>query len=119
MQWLQSPRQTQLFDNLFVRCNPAYIGSLTPLVALSVSAAVSSSLETNTAERLMWLDAVFASIDPTDPDIREVAPKIMDVLSSRLQAAYMQIAEKNPGDPVLRRISMLSRRAQELKAAST
>ncbi|OJD29207.1 wd40 yvtn repeat-like-containing domain [Diplodia corticola] len=117
--WLQSPRQTQLFDNLFVRCNPAYIRSLTPLVALSVSAAVSSSLETNTAERLMWLDSVFASIDPTDVDIKEVAPKIMDVLSSRLQAAYMQIAEKNPGDPVLRRISMLSRRAQELKNAST
>ncbi|KAL0259170.1 hypothetical protein SLS55_006675 [Diplodia seriata] len=117
--WLQSPRQTQLFDNLFVRCNPAYIQSLTPLVALSVSAAVSSSLETNTAERLMWLDSVFASIDPTDTDIKEVAPKIMDVLSSRLQAAYMQIAEKSPGDPVLRRISMLSRRAQELKNAST
>ncbi|KAL1636920.1 hypothetical protein SLS56_001017 [Neofusicoccum ribis] len=110
---------TQLFDNLFVRCNPAYIQSLTPLVALSVSAAVSSSLDSNIPERLMWLDAVFGTIEPRDPDIREVAPKIMDVLSSRLQAAYMQIAESNPGDPVLRKISMLSRRARELKDLST
>ncbi|KAH7046750.1 hypothetical protein B0J12DRAFT_711689 [Macrophomina phaseolina] len=117
--WLQSPRQTELFDNLFVRCNPAYIHNLTPLVALSVSAAVSSSLETNVPERLMWLDTVFGSIDPRDPDIREVAPKIMDVLSSRLQAAYMQIADSNPTDPVLRKISMLTRRARELKELSS
>ena len=102
-----------------MRCNPAYIQSLTPLVALSVSAAVSSSLESNIPERLIWLDAVFVSINPRDPDIREVAPKIMDVLSSRLQAAYMQIAESNPTDPVLRKISQLSRRARELKDLST
>lgn len=67
----------------------------------------------------MWLDTVFGSIDPRDPDIREVAPKIMDVLSSRLQAAYMQIADSNPTDPVLRKISMLTRRARELKELSS
>lgn len=67
----------------------------------------------------MWLEAVFSSINPMDPDIKEVAPKIMDVLSSRLQAAYMQIADSNPTDPVLRKISMLTRRARELKELST
>ncbi|KAF2085835.1 hypothetical protein K490DRAFT_45887 [Saccharata proteae CBS 121410] len=113
--WLQSPRQSELFDSLFVRCNPAYIQSLSPLVALSVSAAVSASLETHVMERLHWLDAVFSNINPRDSDILEVAPKIMDVLSTRLQGAYMTISEQEPTNPILKRISALARRAVDLK----
>ncbi|KAK8247211.1 hypothetical protein IWZ00DRAFT_485194 [Phyllosticta capitalensis] len=114
--WLHSPRQAQLFDDLFVRCNPAYVMNLSPLVALSVSAAVTSSLDKNILERLMWLETVFSCINPSDPDIMDVAPKIMDVLSTRLQGAYMQIAESEPHSPALRRIAALNKRAQELKA---
>ncbi|KAK7535725.1 hypothetical protein IWX49DRAFT_260129 [Phyllosticta citricarpa] len=113
--WLHSPRQAQLFDDLFVRCNPAYVMNLSPLVALSVSAAVTSSLDKNVLERLMWLETVFNCINPSDPDIMDVAPKIMDVLSTRLQGAYMQIAEAEPASPALRKISHLNKRAQELK----
>jgi hypothetical protein len=64
-QWIQSPRQAELFDVLFVRCNPAFIQELSPLVALSVSAAVTSSLESNLVERLRWLEAVLGTINPT------------------------------------------------------
>lgn len=90
--------------------------NLSPLVALSVSAAVTSSLDKNILERLMWLETVFSCINPSDPDIMDVAPKIMDVLSTRLQGAYMQIAESEPHSPALRRIAALNKRAQELKA---
>ena len=63
-QWLQSGHQVELFDQFFVRCSPAYLQHLSPLVALSVGAAVTSTLETNIMERLTWLETVFATIDP-------------------------------------------------------
>ena len=61
--WLQSPRQTSLFDKFFVRFSPAYVQHLSPLVALSVSAAVSSSCETFLHERLTWLEVVLSTIN--------------------------------------------------------
>jgi hypothetical protein len=51
-----------------------------------------------------------------DADIREVAPKIMDILIQRLDALYMSTAENNPQDHILRKIPPLSRRAQALRA---
>ena len=50
-----------------------------------------------------------------DPDIIEVAPKIMDIIISRLDALYMAIAGNTPHDPVLRRIPPLTRWARDLK----
>ncbi|TKA62019.1 hypothetical protein B0A49_11037 [Cryomyces minteri] len=116
IQWLQSPRQAELFDRLFVRCNPAYLQRLSQLVALSVSAAVTASFETHIVERLMWLESVFSTIDLKDPDVQDVAPKIMEVLSQRLQALYMQIAESSRNDPnLLRKVSALAKHADRLK----
>lgn len=110
---------------------------LSPIVALSVGVAVTSSLRTNVAERLAWLEVVLQTIDlrvradiPVesagasvinvarllqDSDIREVAPKIMDILTQRLESLYMAIAENTPHDPILRKIPPLSRRARELR----
>ncbi|KKA20490.1 hypothetical protein T310_5478 [Rasamsonia emersonii CBS 393.64] len=115
VKWLQSSQQADLFDNLFVRLNPAYLTGLSPIVALSVGVAVTTSLQTNVAERLSWLEVVLQTVDLRDPDIREVAPRIMDILIQRLESLYMSIAENNPHDPVVRRIPPLSRRARELR----
>ncbi len=52
-----------MFDNFFVRCDPSYLRQTSPLVILSVGAAVTSALETNVMERLAWLETVFYSID--------------------------------------------------------
>lgn len=130
---MQSSQQADLFDNLFVRLNPAYLTGLSPIVALSVGVAVTTSLQTNVAERLSWLEVVLQTVDlrvswflaatspssnvttAQDPDIREVAPRIMDILIQRLESLYMSIAENNPHDPVVRRIPPLSRRARELR----
>ncbi|BCR83905.1 uncharacterized protein ACHE_11307S [Aspergillus chevalieri] len=115
VKWLQSSQQADLFDNLFVRLNPSYLTGLSPIVALSVGVAVTSSLETNVMERLSWLDVVLHTVDLRDADIREVAPKIMDILTQRLESLYMNVAQTNPHDPVIRRIAPLSRRARELR----
>jgi WD40 repeat protein len=64
MKWLQSSRTTDLFDALFIRCNPTYIRQVSPLLALSTGAVVSQDLGRHTQERLIWLDAVLTSVDP-------------------------------------------------------
>lgn len=63
LQWLQSSQQADLFDNLFIRLNPAYLTSLSPIVSLSVGVAVSSSFQTNIPERLTWLETVFQTVN--------------------------------------------------------
>jgi hypothetical protein len=113
--WIQSSRQGSIFDNLLVRCDPSYLRHLPPLVILSVGAAVTSSLENNVMDRLAWLETVFATIDPRDPEIREVAPRIMDVLCQRLESEYMRISMANPRDLSLHKIPLLVRQARELK----
>ncbi|PYI04221.1 hypothetical protein BO78DRAFT_347940 [Aspergillus sclerotiicarbonarius CBS 121057] len=115
VKWLQSSQQADLFDNLFVRMNPSYLTSLSPIVGLSVGVAVTSSLQTHVMERLTWLDVVLQTVNPMDPDIRELVPKIMDILIARLEALYMYVADKSPHDPITRRIAPLSRRARALR----
>ena len=50
-----------------------------------------------------------------DLEIREVAPRIMDVLSQRLEGGYMNIAVVNPHDQALQMIPALVKHARELK----
>ncbi|KAL4885976.1 hypothetical protein BJY04DRAFT_179628 [Aspergillus karnatakaensis] len=115
VKWLQSEQQADLFDHLFVRMNPGYLNSLSPIVALSVGVAVTSSLQTNVMDRLSWLEVVLQTVDLRDADIREVAPKIMEILIQRLDTLYMTVAKTAPHDPILRRIPPLARRARELR----
>ncbi|KAK5702882.1 hypothetical protein LTR97_003828 [Elasticomyces elasticus] len=118
--WLQSPNQAALFDNLFVRVNPEYLKQVTPLVALSVSAALTASLDTSLGLRLEWLETVLGMIDVRDEEIVDVAPKIMDVLMTRLQGAYMIVHEQSgwsdqEKNGLLRRISALNKRVVEVR----
>lgn len=84
-------------------------------------------------DRLAWLETVFATINAQasglrpivlvistnvfcqDPEIRDVAPRIMDVLSQRLESEYMRISMANPRDPSLHKIPPLVRQAREMK----
>ncbi|KAL9131741.1 MAG: hypothetical protein Q9217_000416 [Psora testacea] len=106
--WLQSNQQIPLFDHIFIRYNPSYLRHISPLVVLSVGAAITGSLENNVQERLTWLETVLACVDPN------VARKVLDVISQRLQSNYMRIAEEKPSHSALRQIAALSRRSREL-----
>jgi WD40 repeat protein len=64
MQWLQSRRTAELFDEVFIHCHPGYIRQVSPLLALSAGAVVSADLDRNTPERLGWLEAVLTSVNP-------------------------------------------------------
>ncbi|KAL1955013.1 hypothetical protein VTO42DRAFT_366 [Malbranchea cinnamomea] len=115
VRWLQSSRQSELFDRLFVNYDPSYLSNLSPIVALSVSAAVTSSLEKNIDQRLVWLNFALRTVDIRDPDIVQVAPQIMDIITQRLGKLYMGIAENDPHNPVLRKIPPITRWATDLK----
>lgn len=84
-------------------------------------------------ERLTWLDTVFHAINPRvspslpfstssqltpfqDPEISEVAPRILEVLNQRLEGEYMHIAEADPQSLALLRIPTLARLVRELRA---
>ena len=114
-QWLQSARQAELFDAVFVRVNPRYLEQVAPLMSLSVSVAITASMESHVEQRLEWLGTVLSNIDLNDADMKDMTPKIMDILSQRLQGAYMSMAERAPQDPALRKISALHRQVGEVK----
>lgn len=103
-----------MFDLIFVRVNPRYLEQVSPLVALSVSAAITASFGSYVEQRLDWLATVLNNIDMNDEDIRDVAGKIMDVLSQRLQGAYMQASEAGQAG-LLKRISGLHRQVSEVR----
>jgi hypothetical protein len=64
MKWLQSNRTSELFNTVFVKCNPAYLSHVSPLLNLSTGAVVTDSLDQNLMERLIWLDCVLKNVDP-------------------------------------------------------
>ncbi|EFR03409.1 hypothetical protein MGYG_06407 [Nannizzia gypsea CBS 118893] len=117
IKWLQSSQQPDLFNNLFVKYNPSYLASLSPVVALSVSAAVSSSMDTHIMERLNWLQQVLRTVNISDPTISEIAPRIMEILIQRLEALFVSIAQKTPNDPILHRIPPITQWAAVLRDA--
>jgi hypothetical protein len=64
MQWLQSGRTAELFDEVFVKCNPAYLNHVSALLALSTGAVVTEVMDNHMSERLTWLEAVLSNVDP-------------------------------------------------------
>ena len=64
MQWVRSHQQAALFDDFFVHVNPTYLSQCSALLTLSVSATVTTTLETNVLKRLEWLEVVLGFIDP-------------------------------------------------------
>lgn len=130
MQWVQSPNSNELFDTVFIKCNPGFLGQIAPLMILSIGAVVTTSLQENLVERLAWLETVLRNIDPhvsipkrqeyvgakgswQDPEISDVLPKILEVIKERLTNAYMRLNETSPGDASLRRIAALVKRVGE------
>lgn len=64
IKWMHSARKIELFDEVFVHINPAYLEEMSALIILSVSAAVTDSLDTNILQRLAWLEVGLHIINP-------------------------------------------------------
>jgi hypothetical protein len=64
VRWLQSPRQAELFDSIFVRYTPDFlVTDVSPLVAFSVAITVGAFFSTNIMRRLSWIGTAFQAVD--------------------------------------------------------
>lgn len=116
IRWLQSTRRVELFDLFFVNCDPAYLTTVNPIVAMSVAACITESMTTHLAERVAWLGAALRAVhDTQDPDTVQNAPKVMDTVIQRLSNEYMALIEKDPGNELLPSFHGLVRQARDLK----
>lgn len=53
-----------------------------------------------------------------DAEIRDIIPKIMDVVVQRLTAAYIELNESTPGSQLLRVISQLVSKCNQMTRAA-
>ena len=137
IRWLQSPRQADLFDRIFVRYTPDFlVTDVSPLVAFSVAITVGSSFSTNILRRLAWIGAAFRAVDfhvsllasfhckyhtnsrqdPELADLSQHAPGLLNSLVQKLESLYMQTSERDPSNPILREIQPVARRARSMIA---
>ena len=63
MKWIQSSQQADLFDHIFIHLRPDYLTRLSAMLILSVGVAVTSSLQTSTAQRLNWVNVIFNNMN--------------------------------------------------------
>ncbi|OAG45079.1 hypothetical protein AYO21_00427 [Fonsecaea monophora] len=121
IKWLQSSQPAELFDKLFIHFTPEYLSTdVSPLIAFSIAVTIGNSLTTNTAQRLEWISAAFNAVDLADPEISDLAqhaPALLSSLIQKLERLYLTIAERDPTDPALQIMPIVSRRAKEMRAS--
>ncbi|KAJ9643796.1 hypothetical protein H2204_001941 [Knufia peltigerae] len=139
IKWLQSSQPVDLFDKLFIHYTPEYLATdVSPLIAFSIAITIGNSLGTNTARRLEWILAAFEAVDVSvcdgsymhfvasltftfqDPEIADLAqhaPALLTSLITKLESLYMTIAERDPRDPALQLMPLVSRKAKDLRTA--
>ncbi|KIW28910.1 uncharacterized protein PV07_04764 [Cladophialophora immunda] len=121
IKWLQSAQPSELFDKLFIHFTPEYLSTdVSPLIAFSIAVTIGNTLTTNTAQRLEWISAAFNAVDLADPEISDLAqhaPALLSSLIQKLERLYMTIAERDPTDPALQIMPVVSRKAKEMRAA--
>lgn len=54
-----------------------------------------------------------------EPEIKDIIPKIMEIMNGRLTQAYIKLNESSQGNPLLRHISALVSRVNTLSQAVT
>ncbi|KAI9894859.1 MAG: hypothetical protein M1814_000079 [Vezdaea aestivalis] len=118
VKWLPSGQQQLLFDRLLSHIRPDFLRDLsTPLVTLSVAAAISGDFGKLWKPRIEWLSVILPNFTPAgEPALNDVAPGVLDRIITRLETLFMDASETNPGDPALRKIPALTKIARELRS---
>ncbi|KAJ9143336.1 Muc1 extracellular alpha--glucan glucosidase [Pleurostoma richardsiae] len=114
MKWLQSGsrKEEEIFKRCLIKYNPAFVRELNPLLLLSVAATISADIEgALLREKLAWIELVLITfsnlMSTTDNQVREVTPKIMGIIKSRLESLFMRITNAAPGDPILKNLASM------------
>lgn len=121
IQWLKSDHQMPIFDQVFAPMGPGYLASeVAPLVAFSVAITLSNNFSGNIRAKIDWIDRALQCIDIRDPEIATIADQATQILAdlvSKLESCYMSIHQQNTGDPLLKSIPSITKRAKELRLA--
>ncbi|KAK4692236.1 hypothetical protein P7C71_g4925, partial [Lecanoromycetidae sp. Uapishka_2] len=87
-----------------------------PTPSESASMHVTPEQQEQEAMAISMNEGRFEEATVMDPEISEVAGRILEVLGQRLEGEYMRIAVADPHNPALRKIPELAKHARELKA---
>ncbi|KAK3684081.1 hypothetical protein B0T22DRAFT_483868 [Podospora appendiculata] len=113
LRWLQAGDNTEeVFQQVLSNYNPVFVADLQPLLLLSVGATVSNEFSRNThklLQKIGFLEVViysFNQILPTlDDQVRDVTPKIMSLLKTRIEQLLLDISRVAPHDQSLKTLA--------------
>lgn len=138
LRWLQSgDKAEEVFQQVLSNYNPVFVHELQPLLLLSVGATLSVDLSRNTQKlmkKVNLLEVVIYAFNqnlgtlvgspsnPTHPtkgaltsplslqddQVREVTPKIMTMLKTRIEQLFLDISRVAPHDASLKTLSNMS-----------
>ncbi|KAK4239222.1 hypothetical protein C8A03DRAFT_14376 [Achaetomium macrosporum] len=116
LRWLQSgDKAEEIFQQVLSNYNPIFVQELQPLLLLSVGATVSVDLGRNSQKlpkKVNLLEVVIYAFNENlgnlDDQVREVTPKIMTLLKTRIEGLFLEISRIAPHDPALKTLSSMS-----------
>ncbi|TLD26990.1 hypothetical protein PspLS_04599 [Pyricularia sp. CBS 133598] len=113
MRWLQcGPNDMELFDRVLKNYDPDFLRKLPPLVLLSVGATITQNLDgSSLQEKLSWIEMVVyvfhSMLGNLEPDIRQITPKILTLIKTRIETVFMRISNTQAGDPSLKNLAQM------------
>ncbi|EPE07992.1 hypothetical protein F503_00775 [Ophiostoma piceae UAMH 11346] len=113
MRWLQSNgKEEELFRHVLVNYPPDVVGSLQPLVLLSVGTTVTQDLDGPfLVPKLNWVEMVLLNFyqvaNQLDDQTREITPSVLLHIRARLEQTQSRIAKVSMNDPSLKSISQM------------
>ncbi|KAB5582221.1 hypothetical protein GE09DRAFT_1074135 [Coniochaeta sp. 2T2.1] len=115
MRFLQAQdKEEEIFNQVIIKYDANFVGQLQPLLLLSVGATVSAKLDNgpHVAEKLHLTELViyrFNQMLPSlDDQLREVTPKIMGLIQSRVEQLFLRVSRLAPNDPSLKMLTNMA-----------
>jgi hypothetical protein len=95
---------------------------LSPLVVLSIIAAVGSTFQSNLNKRIDWIETGLNALasNQIEGQMLEFFPRIMDLTLERVQNVYEHlVSTRHREDPVFQQLGNIAERCNQLKRAAT
>jgi len=116
LRWLQSGDKTEeIFQQVLSAYNPVFVADLQPLLVLSVGTTVSVDLTRNNPklpQKIAYLEVVIYSfntlVPSLDDQVREVTPRIMNLMKTRIETLLLDISRVAPHDSSLKTLHNLA-----------
>ncbi|KAL1837684.1 hypothetical protein VTJ49DRAFT_3510 [Mycothermus thermophilus] len=122
LRWLQSgDHAEEVFQQVLSKYNPIFVQELQPLLLLSVGATVSVDLSRTSPKIMNKVDllevVIYAfnqNLQSLDDQVREVTPKIMNLLKTRIEQLLIDISRIAPHDGAIKKLSSMSQVATRI-----